>query len=325
MNKKNKNLSFLVTGCGGDIGYSIGKILINSNRCKKVIGCDSSDDHGAKAIFQKCVQVPKADDKNYYRSLQNIIESEDIDVIIPTSEQEIEHLPNDPPPFSNQTTILMNDKNIINTCMDKLECMNFLKNEGITVPWTIPISEGSPLELPCILKKRRGAGGVGLLIIEDKDLLSYCQKKRPEDILQQLLIPEEQEYTCGVFRSRTGETRSIALQRTLTGTISSKGTVRHIPSISNLCEKIAVALNLRGSINVQLKLTKEGPILFEINPRFSSTVLFRHLMGFSDVIWSIEDMLGETPSHYIPPKDGLRFYRLSHEVVLPPTSEVSNT
>ena len=59
-----------------------------------------------------------------------------------------------------------------------------------------------------------------------------------------------------------------------------------------LLEKLAVKLNLVGSINVQLRITDNSPKVFEINPRFSSTVLYRHLFGFEDLIWSIEDRLG---------------------------------
>jgi carbamoyl-phosphate synthase large subunit len=33
--------------------------------------------------------------------------------------------------------------------------------------------------------------------------------------------------------------------------------------------------------------------VFEINPRFSSTVLMRHRLGFSDVLWAIDEAEGK--------------------------------
>lgn len=60
-----------------------------------------------------------------------------------------------------------------------------------------------------------------------------------------------------------------------------------------MCMRIAEGLNLHGSMNVQLRLTDKGPRVFEINPRFSSTVLMRHRLGFSDVIWAIEEAEGK--------------------------------
>ena len=33
-------------------------------------------------------------------------------------------------------------------------------------------------------------------------------------------------------------------------------------------------------------------MIFEINPRFSSTVLMRNYLGFTDLVWSIEEKFG---------------------------------
>ena len=51
------------------------------------------------------------------------------------------------------------------------------------------------------------------------------------------------------------------------------GYSRYIKVIENkeiklLCNEIAVKYKLQGSMNIQLILTRSGPIIFEINPRF---------------------------------------------------------
>ena len=51
--------------------------------------------------------------------------------------------------------------------------------------------------------------------------------------------------------------------------------------------KIADELNLIGSINIQLRKSKNRIAIFEINPRFSSTVFMRSLVNFNDVLWSL--------------------------------------
>jgi carbamoyl-phosphate synthase large subunit len=60
-----------------------------------------------------------------------------------------------------------------------------------------------------------------------------------------------------------------------------------------MCVSIAIGLDLRGSMNVQMRLTDQGPRVFEINPRFSSTVLMRHRIGFTDVIWALNEVEGK--------------------------------
>ena len=62
--------------------------------------------------------------------------------------------------------------------------------------------------------------------------------------------------------------------------------------IEKLCKKIAKNIGFFGPANFQLILTKKGPIIFEINPRFSSTVLMRNYLGFTDLLWSIEEKFG---------------------------------
>ena len=48
-------LKVLVTGCGGDIGQSIGKILKSKPELfTLVIGADLHQDHAGKFIFDKC-------------------------------------------------------------------------------------------------------------------------------------------------------------------------------------------------------------------------------------------------------------------------------
>ena len=57
-------------------------------------------------------------------------------------------------------------------------------------------------------------------------------------------------------------------------------------------------MKLEGSINIQLKILKKRIGIFEINPRLSSTVLMRDMLGFKDCIWWIEYFLNKkTPSN----------------------------
>jgi len=78
---------------------------------------------------------------------------------------------------------------------------------------------------------------------------------------------------------------------------------------------LAVKLDLVGSINVQLRITENLPKVFEINPRFSSTVLYRHLFGFEDLIWSIEDKLGLELSDNRQNSNGRKFYKGYQEYI----------
>ena len=66
---------------------------------------------------------------------------------------------------------------------------------------------------------------------------------------------------------------------------------------------------------MQLRISENSPKVFEINPRFSSTVFYRHLFGFDDLIWSIEDRLGLELSDNRQHVIGKKFYKGYQEYI----------
>ena len=113
-------------------------------------------------------------------------------------------------------------------------------------------------------------------------------------MFQELLLPANQEITCAVYRSADGKIAVLQLLRELTGGFTGWAQVIDNQEIARQCTLLASQLNLAGSINVQLRLTNEGPRIFEINARFSSTTLMRHRMGFPDLVWVLEEQMGKT-------------------------------
>ena len=80
--------------------------------------------------------------------------------------------------------------------------------------------------------------------------------------------------------------------------------------------KISKLLKLKGSINIQLRVTNRGPVLFEINPRFSGTVGFRDKLGFKDLLWSMQLKLEGEVEKYTKPKKGTKIFRGLEEYII---------
>jgi len=314
MNKFGLN-NVLITGCGGDIAISMARILreIMVDIC--LVGTEIHDDHPAQVYFDKVLSVLRADDPGYQACLQGIISEYDIDLIIPSTEAEISF-------FVEQGSaddvfnvpVLISNESIVKTGLNKLKTSEYLKEIGVLSPWTMLLGSGHPVELPCIVKPVSGCGSKNIAIVEEKTFSQYSDYGN-DYIWQEYLYPDDEEYTCGVFRSSCGEVRTIAIKRQLQGGLTGKGVVVEDDSITQLLEKLACESSLTGSINAQLRLTSRGPVIFEINPRFSSTVMFRHKMGFQDLLWSLEDKFNLQVSDYLAPVAGMRFYRVSNEVI----------
>jgi carbamoyl-phosphate synthase large subunit len=308
--------NIIVTGCGGDIGISIGRILKISNVSNRVIGCDVNEEHGGSAFFDVCEIVERADSRFYIERMLDVCKKYSVGLIIPTSEPELRFFFNeDLLGALDGIPVLVVNKKALTIGFDKALTVDLLKSSGLPYPWTTLVSEGIPKAFPCIIKKRYGAGSKEVMIVEE-EVVDYYSTKRPDDLWQEYLSPDDQEYTCGLYRSKAGEVRTIILKRRLDGSLTVYGEVRKNMEIEVMLNRLAELLDLRGSINPQLRLTERGPVIFEINPRFSSTVMFRHLLGFKDLLWSISEIAGKEIEDYVAPQVGTRFYRASQEVIL---------
>jgi len=89
--------------------------------------------------------------------------------------------------------------------------------------------------------------------------------------------------------------RTLIMLRELVDGTTSNITVVNNEKINDVLIHVANEMNLQGALNVQLRLTESGPQIFEINPRFSGTLVMRHLLGFKDLYWYVEYMINKTP------------------------------
>jgi carbamoyl-phosphate synthase large subunit len=305
------NYNILVTGCGGDIGQSIGKILKEYDNCALLVGCDLSDQNPACFIYDNFKKISAISSSNYLAEINAIIKEYSIDIIIPVSEPELRFYTNNKSiQFKINCPVLMANLKAREIGFDKLETVNFLKKEGLSFPQTALFEDVKNPKFPFLIKSRFGSGSKALFIIKNKLQYNFYKEVSIGFIAQELLENDNEEYTCGLFRDKSGNIKYLILRRTLMdGGHSGYGEVVENKQIEDLLVEIAIKIQLEGSINVQLRLTTQGPIVFEINPRFSSTVKFRHIMGFQDLIWSLEDFFNLPISTYIAPKIGTKFYK----------------
>ncbi|MFK4500882.1 carbamoyl-phosphate synthase large subunit [Bradyrhizobium japonicum] len=309
--------TMLITGCAGDIALALARIAREAGAVRRLIGCDIHADHAGPAFFDVCEVAPRANDAAYLETLERIVKTHGVDVIVPMSEAELTVLlaAGLLGAFAGVPVLAANQL-AVETGLDKYATFNRLAAHGLGVPWTRIVGEAPPPTLPCILKRRRGQGSKDLRVVDTEAEVEIANQTRIGDLWQELLLPDDQEYTCGLYRSRAGETRMIALRRRLQGGLTGTAVVADSTPFGPLLHGIADALQLNGSINVQLRLTADGPKVFEINPRFSSTVRFRDRLGFRDFIWSLLDSRGLTIGDYRAPSPGIRMYRCADEVII---------
>lgn len=290
-------MRILITGAGGDIAQAMTRTLRSYFTQVEIIGCDLSEQPFASVNFKTFYLSLPVHDPLYLSRIRDICSKEEIDLIIPVPEPEIEFFSREKHNLSEK--VLITSRVAIEVGLDKLRTSEFLHSLGSFAPLTSAEFHGSGLKLPVLVKPRSGRGSKNVFICKTIADIEYHQQNVDPMIFQEILRPANMEVTCGIYATKKGSVFSIQLLRQLSGGRTSWARVISNEQITLLCEKIARGLNLQGAINVQLILTDSGPKVFEINPRYSSTVEMRHQLGFMDLVWGIEECLFENEVVYV--------------------------
>lgn len=294
--------TLLITAIAGDIAQSIALIVRNTFPECRILGMDIHERHGAQLFVDQLFVAPRVSAPEYRPWLEGLIQSQDIDFCVPCSEAELGFFGAAGIKNIAGARLIMPNARAIEIGLDKLATCRFLESICCPAPWTISVRDlESATQFPCIYKPRCSAGSKGIQICHTPDEARFYRQRQPDAVLQELLLPDDQEVTCAIYRTADGRIAVLQLLRQLVGGFTGWAKVIDVEAVQAQCELVANSLDLFGSINVQLRLTAQGPRIFEINPRFSSTVLIRDKMGFRDVVWSINEALGHNIEFTFPP------------------------
>ena len=289
--------NILVTGCGSDIGQSIGSVIKKWQHLGKLIGTDIESENAAKFIYDEFLMVPRFNRSEYDETIKNIIKEYSIDAIIIGTEGELRMITEkevDDNYFGIPLVAVNLETRVIS--FDKFKTAKFLKEEKLPYPYFHLAKEYNKVKkFPIIFKSKFGASSNNVEIINtEEQLLLNPHFANPEYFIQEYLPGDDKEFTCCVYRDNKGNMNDIIFRRKLVDGFSIYGELISDATISKFIREVAQIMNVSGSINLQLRMVNKRPMLFEINPRFSSTVEFRHEFGFKDLIWSLEDKFNLT-------------------------------
>ncbi|MHA7820560.1 MAG: ATP-grasp domain-containing protein [Erythrobacter sp.] len=306
----------LLTGAGGDIGIALARILREAWPDTPLIGADCDAEAVGAEFVDRFHILPRADDPDYIAALRHLAERERAAALVPLAEAELARLLADGliRDHLGDAALVTANRRALATGLDKLATARALSAVGIAVPETGIVGEDEPGDFDLIVKPRCGQGSKGLRAVSRAGF-EALRGECTGELWQRWLKDAGEEYTCGIVRFDGVPTRSLSFRRTLQGGLTGKGMVVHDLRLTRICAAVADALKLDGAINVQLRIDAGEPTIFEVNPRLSSTVGFRHRLGFCDAVWAIKDRLGLPVSGYVAPDAGVRIERVGVEVI----------
>lgn len=289
-------LNVLVTGAGGGVGQGVIKSLNRINDLGiNIISADMS--HLAAGLYggNKSYLVPAASASNYFERISEICSNESIDYYFPGTDVELLTCAKNSAYLQKflNVKIIVSPLSVIEIADDKLNTVNFLKDNGFNYPlsWLPHEVSLADLSYPIIVKPRVGCRSIGVHLVTSSEEAQFAISSLDDPIIQEFI--DGHEFTCTVAIVKGIISEVLCLKRDL----RAGDTYRAFPVNSDVIEdyvrNIAVKLGIEGSCNFQLRVDKNGaPKLFEINSRFSGTTPFCTYLGFNPVEFCLKADLG---------------------------------
>ena len=312
----------MISAANADVCLSMARIIRGHSfysKCR-LVGLTPDIQWPALQYFDEVLGVPMAYDPAYGPALMAVVNKVKPDLFIPFSEAELSSFVEHPDILEQlDTKTIINPLSVLEIFLDKKKTAVFLKSLALTVPVTCALQDITSKAMPVIIKPRCSAGSKNMAIIRSAEQLAGFLDAHRDDrdtfVAQELIDVPDAEFTCGVW-CFGGVLRHCTFRRRLQGGMTGFAKVEQHPAIDRVLETIATALTGNFFINVQLRLRDGIPYVFEVNPRFSSTVMMRHKIGFEDFIWTLDALHGrQAPRSWQPPV-GTMIFRTSDECVV---------
>lgn len=301
----------LVTGIGGNVGQGILRNIKDSFPEVILIGVDISSFTAGNYLCDKTFQVPYSYEQNYISVIQNIVDTEHIDLIIPSTDYEVYYLSLNKSVLN--AIVLASDAEVAKIYLDKYE--TFLYHSKNNIPFAqswIPKKFNHSVD-QIIAKPREGRGSRGIMINPNNP------EELPDEYMIQPLV-KGKEITSAVYVTKENILHSVfTMERELTNGTTSKSKVLfdYDDEIRVIAKKMIDLGGLKGSFNIQSIVTENGDIVpFEVNCRISGTNSIRHNLGFQDVKYGVQEYLYNVKPDVAKPIKGIAT-RIFLDVVYP--------
>ena len=282
----------LISSIGGLLAQNVSKCIRDEFPDSLIFGTDIAFENAGKLFCDEMFIVPKANSEEFLINLKLIVAKFNPDFYFPLNESEIDVLTRTPQNELNRIfgkcKIIWASEEARRFFLDKELTMEFLKKLGIDIPEIFDAKSISNARFPLVVKPSNSSGSKGIFVCNNHDEVNAACVFVNKPVIQEYIGSPDEEFTAGVYSHDGQNVSVIAFRRRLSpgGGTSWCETILD-QEITDICNRVARAIRLIGSINLQMRKQNNKYLVFEINPRFSSTAHIRHLIGFKDVIWSL--------------------------------------
>lgn len=312
-------ICILLTSVGGLVSPGIINNLRSMPEASRIIGTDVLSEAIGFNMVDKGYVVPLGDAPDYIDALSIIVEREAVNVIVPCSDEEVLTLSRYKDSFRERgVAILCSPCDITTVAIDKGSMLTFLKERGLAHPhFHLPTTTtelyqaakelGYP-DRPVVAKPRRGRGGRGVKVLrEDINVLETRDSNEMKlewfaealgQHVQELVLMEYlpgEDYSVDALADR-GRLLYVVPRKRIKAILgpSQIGETVWNQSVVDMVEKVVSCFGFDSNVNIQLRCSVHDgmPMVYEINPRVSGTIVAGTAAGVDLLSYGIRHSLG---------------------------------
>jgi len=287
----------LVSGAGG--AAVPGLIRGLQAQGHRVIAVDTNPNAAGLYLADAGRVVPEGRSDQFLPVLRRICRQDQVDVVIPLVDEELVTATE---VETDGVAVVLPRRAFVELCLDKWRLMTALRDAGVGVPGTRLAQEDlRGIRYPVVAKPRTGRGSRGMAVVSDDEALARHLDSvgLPRDRMLVQDYVEGPEYTVSVVAWRDGTTQAVVPKLVLLKKgITQLAMTERKPAIDEICRTIQDRLRADGPFNVQLRIDRQTgrPMVFEINPRFSTTVSLTIAAGIDEPGMLVRQALGGSPA-----------------------------
>lgn len=310
-------IKVLVTGVGSTLGYGILKCFEASSLDCHIVGTDYFDTAVGlywvdRSYILPDILNPEVTEEEWLARISKIIADNSIEIILVGLDFEVPIFARNRETLESRYSckVVVSSEAVVRTCFDKWYTYQFLREHNLNYPLSCLI-EGldqfkDDVKFPWIVKPRTGSTSKNLFKVNNQEELAHALAHCPNAIIQECIGTDDEEFTCGTMFVGDTILSQVALRRTLRAGNTSVAFCDDFPEVETAIAKVTKCLQPFGPINLQLRMTTDGPTVFEINPRFSGTTPLRARFGVNEVELLLRHLiLGEPPAPLVSPQKGV--------------------
>ncbi|MGB3206622.1 MAG: ATP-grasp domain-containing protein [Crinalium sp.] len=313
----------LVTGMNSVTAISIVKGLRQqAELLLHIVGTDTNlkNEIAGSSFCDQFYTVPKAVEDNYISQLVDICVAENVKIIFPVVDIELEIIATNIEVFRNQgIQVWLSNLETIQTCNNKYQTYKFFLDHKFATPQTWLPEEITGREAdfpyPLIVKPIDGRSSIDVFCVEDVAALQQALKKVNQPIIQEYL--EGKEFTIDVVADEDSRILAVVPRERIEikAGISYKGRTVKDQQLIEKATDIAQKLQIKGACNIQCRVKDNLVKFFEVNPRFSGTLPLTIAAGVNSPLLLVKLALGQNlEKEYFDFKEGLYMARYWQEV-----------